>query len=101
MESHRKVGCAACLHAPESVPYIVHESAQARMERVTRRLWITVLILIALLVGTNGLWLWYESQFETVEVTGEFDIGDGSVTRSGFILNGIGDIEYGEDNGDG
>ena len=64
-------------HAPESVPYIVHESSMARMERQIKRLWITVLVLIAMLVATNGAWIWYESQMETVyqEVTQEADTG--------------------------
>ena len=90
MESHRKVtGCSACLHAPESVPYIVHESAQARMERVSRRLWITVLILIGLLVLTNGIWIWYESQFETIDVTQDVDAGYGGIDRTNLL--GVGD----------
>lgn len=59
------------------IPYIVHESAMARMERHLKRLWITILVLIVLLVGTNGLWIWYESQFEDVyqEVVQEADNG--------------------------
>ena len=72
--------CGACnkvQNAPESVPYIVHESSMARMERQIKRLWITILVLIFLLVGTNAAWLYYESQWETVyqEVTQEADTG--------------------------
>ena len=66
--------CETCKNkpqAPESVPYIVHESAMARAERTVKRLWITILVLIFLLVGTNCAWLWYEAQFETVEYTQE------------------------------
>ena len=50
-------------NASESVPYIVHEAAMARMERQAKRLWITVLVLIVFLVATNGAWIWYESHF--------------------------------------
>ena len=72
--------CETCKNvksAPENVPYIVHESSMARMERTAKRLWITILTLIFLLVGTNCAWLWYESQLETVyqEVTQESDNG--------------------------
>lgn len=72
--------CESCKNKPaslESVPYIVHESAMARSERIIRRLWITILTLIFLLVGSNCLWLYYESQWETVyqEVTKEADNG--------------------------
>lgn len=58
--------CKMKTSAPENVPYIVHESALARMERMVKRLWVTVLVLIFLLVGTNGAWLWWESQLETI-----------------------------------
>jgi hypothetical protein len=56
---------------PESVPYIVHESDMSRLERQLKRLWIVILVLIFLLVGSNCAWLCYESQFETVETVEE------------------------------
>ena len=59
--------CKKVQNAPESVPYIVHEASMSRMERQIKRIWITVLVLIVMLVGTNGAWLLYNSQFETVE----------------------------------
>ena len=63
--------CKKVQNAPESVPYIVHESSMARLERQIKRIWITVLMLIVMLVGTNGAWLLYNSQFETVETVME------------------------------
>ena len=62
---------------PESVPFIAHEAAMARMERQIKRLWITVLVLIVMLVSPNGAWIWYEGQMETIcqEVTQEADTG--------------------------
>ena len=66
----------------KDVPYIVHEGMMARAERTAKRLWITILLLIVLLVGTNAGWIWYQSQFEysqtTQEVTQESDHGDNS-----------------------
>ena len=63
---HREVkdmaNCESCKkvqNAPESVPYIVHESSMARMERQIKRIWITVLVLIVMLVATNGGWIWH------------------------------------------
>lgn len=73
------------------IPYIVHESAMARMERQLKRLWITILVLIVLLVGTNGIWIWYESQFEdvvTTTTTIEADATDGG----NAIANGDGSV---------
>ena len=84
--------CKKAQNAPESVPYIVHESSMARMERQAKRLWIAVLLLIVLLVGTNAAWLWYNSQFETVEtVTEEYqaDASDGG----NAIINGDGSVD--------
>ena len=82
---HKKRGnvlasCGDCKkehNASESVPYIVHEASMARMERQAKRLWITVLALIVILVATNGAWIWYESQLETIyqEVTQEANTG--------------------------
>ena len=63
--------CKKVQNAQENVPYIVHESSMARMERQIKRLWITVLALIVMLAGTNGAWLLYNSQFETVETVME------------------------------
>ena len=66
----------------EPVPFIVHEGTMARAEITIKRLWITILLLIVLLVGTNAGWIWFESQFEysqtTQEVTQESNHGDNS-----------------------
>ena len=76
---------------PESVPYIAHEAAMARMERQAKRLWIAVLVLIVMLVGTNGAWLWYNSQFETVETVAEEYQSDAS-DGGNAIINGDGSV---------
>lgn len=49
----------------------VYEGGMARMERMNRRLWIVVLVLIAALIVTNAAWLYYENQFEDVSVSQE------------------------------
>ena len=62
--------CESCgKRPPEPVPYVVHESDMARLERTIKRLWILLLVLIALLAGSNAAWIYYESQWETVETT--------------------------------
>ena len=92
--------CETCkgkeTHTPEIVPYIVHESAMARAERTTKRLWITILTLIFLLVGSNCAWLWYNSQFEVVETTSIEAEQDGSGVN---IVSG-GDLDYGAESKD-
>lgn len=81
---------------PESVPYIVHESAMARAERTSKRLWIIILTLIFLLVGSNCAWLWYNSQFEVMETTSIEAEQDGSGVN---IVSG-GDLDYGAESKD-
>lgn len=81
------------------VPYIVHEADMARQERTIKRLWILLILLVVLLVGSNIAWIAYESQFEVVEsteVTQDIDTGEGDA-----IISGTGDIHYGEDSANG
>lgn len=66
--------CDNCVSENVSVPYIVHESAMARSERHSKRLWIVILVLIGALIGTNLAWIVYESQFEDVVTTTEENI---------------------------
>ena len=87
--------CKKVQNAPENVPYIVHESSMARMERQIKRLWITVLVLIVMLVATNGAWILYESQFSDIETTIEAE-QDGSGVN---IVSG-GDLDYGAEGKD-
>lgn len=88
--------CNTCKEKRTEVPYLVHESTMARMERTNKRLWIVVIILILSLIATNAGWIWYESQFVYEEITQEVDTGEGDA-----FVAGIGDIHYGESTADG
>ena len=81
---------------PENVPYIVHEGDMSRLERQLKRLWIVILVLVFLLVGTNCAWLWYESQFQVVEET----VIEAEQDGSGINIVGGGDIDYGTESQD-
>ena len=77
----------------EPVPYIVHESIVARMERTIKRLWILCIIMFVSLVLTNGLWICYETSFEdstTTEITQDLDARDGgnAIINDGVHING-------------
>jgi len=70
------------------IPYFAHEGEMVRMERVVKRLWITVILLIVLLVGTNTVWIIYENSFEEVVVTQENEDGYNSfIGEDGTIIN--------------
>lgn len=74
-------------YKPINIPYIAYESSQSRLERIIKRLWITTIILIVLLVASNIGWLIYESQFEEVVVTQEAENGEGDI-----VMNGTGEL---------
>lgn len=80
-----------------TIDYIAHEADMARMERINRRLWIVVLVLIVLLAASNAAWIWYENQFvDEVTVTQESDAKDSGTA----IVNNGGDVNYGESSTD-
>lgn len=80
-----------------SVPYIVHESAMARSERHIKRLWIVLIVAVALIFVSNAAWLWawmqydYSAETYTEEVTVDSDDGG----DANYIGND-GDIVYGD-----
>lgn len=85
---------------PQTVPYIVHESDMSRLERQLKRLWIVILVLIFMLVGSNCAWLWYESQFEYIEETHQEVIQEADNGKNHFIGgDAIGETDYKNDNG--
>lgn len=78
----------------KDVSFVAFESVCARFERTIKRLWILVIILTVLLVGTNCAWLLYESQFQYVETATESyeaDATDGGTA----IANGDGVVNNG------
>ena len=84
---------------PQSVPYIVHESDMSRLERQLKRLWIVILVLIFMLVGSNCAWLVYENSFETVEETYQEVIQEADNGENHFIGGDvIGETDYKNDN---
>ena len=65
--------CKSCKGNREQIPYIVHEGAISRMERVNKRLIAIIVLLIVLLVSSNIAWMVYESQFEMCNVEQDVD----------------------------
>lgn len=86
-----KKECDSCNTAVQTIPYIVHEQEMARRERTEKRLWITIILLIVLLVGSNAGWLWWSNQWETVErweITQENEGGNNNyIGNDGDITN--------------
>lgn len=73
------------------VSYYEHESIMAHMERSNRRVWILCLVLVLALIGTNGAWIYYESQWEYTQESTQIEAEqDGQLN----IIGG-GDVTYG------
>lgn len=83
--------CNSCgtENANVTVPYVVHESAMARQERQIKRLWIALILAISLLFASFGIFVWYESQFETISYDYDQD-GQGTniIGNSNEVNNG-------------
>lgn len=62
----------------------------AMAERTIKRLWIVIVLLVVLLVGSNVAWLYYESQFEDESWTFEATTDNGG----NAIANGDGEVYY-------
>ena len=75
--------CKNAKSAPENVPYIVHEASMARMERQIKRLWITVIVAVALLFSSGAIftYVWFQYDYSSEEI----------VTVDGKDTNIIGD----------
>ena len=83
------MACKNCKDNEQIPEQSKNELAFAFAERMVRRLLVTILVLIFLLVGTNGAWLWYESQFEEITTTTyEADATDGG----NAVINGDGSV---------
>lgn len=76
---------------------IMQELYASSMERTIKRLWITILLLIVFLVGTNVAWIIYESQYEetTQTVTQELD---GDNASNNFVGGDYGKSEADSNN---
>lgn len=76
-----------------NVSYLMHESEVARLERIIKRLWILCIIIFSAFVISNGLWIYYESQWMVVEET---KIEQEAQSEGGnAIVNNNGDLNYG------
>ena len=74
---------------PEAVPYIVYEMEQARSERHIKRLWIILIVAIALIFVSNAVWLyaWMQYDYESYEVTADGNSNANYIGQDGNIYN--------------
>lgn len=72
-----------------TIPFAAHESAMGRAERVIKRQWIAIILLICMLFGAFGMFVWYESLYETIsyEQNGE-GLNNVNLGEQGDLNNG-------------
>lgn len=81
--------CNTAENANVNVPYVVHEATVARQERHIKRMWIALIVAVAMLFASNIGWLIYESQFVTVSYEQDGDgLNNVNVGEQGDINNG-------------
>lgn len=82
-------GCGADKN-PSSIPFVVYEMETTKNAMLVKRLIGVIVLLIVLLVGSNGAWIWYESTMETVEetITTIEDVVQESAEGSNNIVGG-------------
>lgn len=54
------------------MPIAQHEKDQNRLMGIIKKQWIVIIILISLLFGSFGLFVWYESQYETIDYSYDY-----------------------------
>jgi len=80
-----------------NVPYIVYESAQARSERLIKRLIIALVLSVVLLFASNVIWVYEWTQYDYTSETTETVTVDGKdgvanyANNGGSVVNGIGE----------
>jgi hypothetical protein len=75
-----------------TVPYVVHQSAAARQERQIRRMWIALVVALAVIFAGNAMWLYawmqYDYSSEEIIVDAEDNGNANYIGQNGNIYNG-------------
>ena len=75
----------------EKISYFVFENEMNRLEIHNKRMFIIILILITVIICTNGAWIYHESLYEDVVTTTQTvtqDSEDGNNTFNGDFYGG-------------
>ena len=83
------MACNNCKDNNQIPQHSKEELAFAFLERMVKRLWIALIVVIAMLFASNAAWLIYESQFATIsyEQDGE-GINNVNIGEQGDLING-------------
>ena len=85
--------CEVCTEkkTPEPVPFVAYELEMARSERNIKRLWIALIVAVALMFASNMAWLyaWMQYDYLSEEIVYQQD-GEGTniIGNSNEVTNG-------------
>lgn len=78
-----------------NIPSIDHQYDMARFERIIKRLWVIILVLMILFAGTNALWIYEWNQYDYGSIVVDSDDGGNAnylqAGANGVINNGESD----------
>ena len=80
-----------------SVPYVVHEATVARQERQLKRMWIALIVAVALMFFTNMIWA---AVFISYDYSSEEIIIEAEQDGEGVNIVGGGNVDYGAESED-
>ncbi len=69
MESDCKVNCANCKYKKKRDEQYYTDIVEALARYTIKKLWIALILMIVLFIGSNLGWLYYEHQWEVVQRT--------------------------------
>ena len=77
------------------IPYIVHESDMARMERQIKRLWIALIITISMLFlcFVSLVWIMNSYDYQSYELSTDGGGNANFIGNDGDIINGTGESQ--------
>lgn len=72
------------------IPFAAHEAEVSRQERQIKRMWIALIVAVALIFASNAIWLWAWTQYdyESYEITADGDSNANYIGEDGNIYNG-------------
>ena len=80
-----------------NISSVDHQYDMARLERIIKRLWITIIVLLILFAGTNALWIYEWNQYSYGEIYVDSEDGGNAnylqAGANGVINNGESDSE--------
>lgn len=81
--------CTHC-NTTAQVPYVIHESEVNRLERIIKRQWIALILVICMLFACNGAWIyaWTQYDYESYELTADGNSNASFIGEDGNIYNG-------------